>query len=209
MKRSLKELFEQTSWLDWKGKDVEVASIQFDSRKIKSGDVFVAVPGTQVDGHMFIDKAIEQGATGVILERYPEKMKEGVTYVKVTNSAEVLSHIASAYYDHPSRQIKLVGVTGTNGKTTTVTLLYDLFQGLGYKCGLLSTVENKIDREVRAASHTTPDAVAVNQLLADIVDAQCDYAFMEVSSHAVDQKRTSGLYFSGGVFTNMSHDHLD
>ena len=187
----------------------DLENIQFDSRRIGPNDVFVAVRGTQTDGHRYITTAIERGATTVVAEELPEAFPEHVTYVQVENSAAVLGQMAAAYYDQPSRELKLVGVTGTNGKTTTTTLLHDLFSGLGYKAGLLSTVENRIGRRVIKSTHTTPDALAINGLLRDMADAGCDYAFMEVSSHAVHQHRTTGLHFTGGVFTNITHDHLD
>jgi UDP-N-acetylmuramoyl-L-alanyl-D-glutamate--2,6-diaminopimelate ligase len=187
----------------------EIGGIAFDSRKIKMGEVFVAVRGHQVDGHQFIDNAIENGAQAVICELPPPAKANGPAWVQVADSAQALGLLAAAYHRHPSRKLRLVGVTGTNGKTTTVTLLYRLFTRLGYGCGLLSTVENRIGAAPAPATHTTPDAVAINGLLADMVDAGCDYAFMEVSSHAIDQRRIAGLQFAGGVFTNITHDHLD
>lgn len=187
----------------------EIQKIEFDSRKIKAGDLFVAVPGTRVDGHMFIDKAIDKGAIAVVCEKLPAKLHPEVDYLQVEDSARVLGLLASNYYGKPATRLKLVGVTGTNGKTTTVTLLFDLFRALGYKCGLLSTIENRINDQKITATHTTPDPLAINDLLKTMVEASCDYAFMEVSSHAMDQKRVSGLEFAGGIFTNMSHDHLD
>ena len=189
--------------------EIEVQRIDFDSRKIETNSLFVAIKGGQVDGHQFIEKAIQNGAIAIIAERLPEKLEAHLTYIRVSDSAEALARLASTFYEHPSQQLKLVGVTGTNGKTTSVTLLHDLFTELGYKCGLLSTIENKIGAQIVAATHTTPDAVSINALLADMVESGCDYAFMEVSSHAVDQKRVAALNFAGGIFTNMSHDHLD
>ncbi len=190
-------------------RDQVIQNIRFDSRKIERGDLFVAIPGTQVDGHMFIEKAIEKGAKAVVLQREEENIPADVTVIKVEDSADCLGHMADRFYGRPSTRLKLIGVTGTNGKTTTVTLLYDLFRTLGYKCGLLSTVENRINDQVVSATHTTPDPLQTNQLLSEMVEAACDYAFMEVSSHAVHQKRITGLHFEGGVFTNISHDHLD
>ncbi len=186
-----------------------IQSIQFDSRKIKKDDLFVAVKGTQVDGHQFIENAVGKGATIVVAETLPQELNPNCTYVQVEDSAKVLGVIAAGFYNNPSRKLKLVGVTGTNGKTSTVTLLYKLFSALGYQVGLLSTVENRIGDQVVEATHTTPDAVQLNELLDKMVNEGCSHVFMEVSSHALAQERTAGLYFTGGVFTNMSHDHLD
>ncbi len=189
--------------------NVAVSSLTFDSRKVKKDSLFVAVRGTAVDGHNFISQAIETGAIAIICEELPENKVESITYVKVKNAAHALGIIASNFYDNPSQKLKLVGVTGTNGKTTTVTLLYNLFKSLGYTVGLLSTVKNKIHNEELAATHTTPDAIALNELLSQMVDKGCQFAFMEVSSHAIAQHRVSGITFAGGVFTNITHDHLD
>ncbi len=189
--------------------DQPLQNVRFDSRKIKDGDLFVAIPGTQFDGHMFIEKAIEKGATAVIAEQMPSALSEKVCFIQVADSAHCLGYLAHQFYGRPSENLRLVGVTGTNGKTTTVNLLYDLFRTLGYKCGMLSTIENKINDEVFTATHTTPDPLQINEMLREMVDQSCDFAFMEVSSHAVDQKRIAGLHFAGGIFTNMSHDHLD
>ncbi len=186
-----------------------IEKVDFDSRAVAPGSLFVAVRGTQVDGHTFIDKAIAQGASAVIAEQLPEQRKETVSYIQVADSAEALGLVASRFFGQPSKQLKLVGVTGTNGKTTTVTLLHELFTALGYKAGLLSTVRNKIGETPLEATHTTPDAVSINALLFDMVEAGCDYAFIEVSSHAAHQRRIAGLHFAGGIFTNISHDHLD
>lgn len=191
------------------GVERAVGGIQFDSRQTKPDDVFVAVSGVHVDGHQFIHQAIANGATTIICEKLPEDLNETTTYVVVSDSAEALGLTASAFYDYPSRKLKLVGVTGTNGKTTVATLLYTLHQKLGWVSGLLSTVENRIGDVAFPATHTTPDAVQLNALLAQMADAGCDYCFMEVSSHAVDQKRTAGLEFAGGIFTNITHEHLD
>lgn len=187
----------------------EVKQIDFDSRKVGPGSVFVAIRGAQVDGHDYIGRAVEQGAVAIVAEQLPQERLPGIAYIQVADSATALGRMASLFYGQPSRKLKLVGVTGTNGKTTTATLLYDLFTALGYKAGLLSTVCNKIGRESLPAAYTTPDAVAIQALLRDMVDAGCDYAFMEVSSHAAHQKRIEGLHFAGGIFTNITHDHLD
>ncbi|UZD21076.1 UDP-N-acetylmuramoyl-L-alanyl-D-glutamate--2,6-diaminopimelate ligase [Algoriphagus halophytocola] len=189
--------------------EVEVKDIVFDSRKVSEGSAFVAVPGTQVDGHDFIDKALELGATSVICEKLPHALNEGITYVQVVNSAKALGIMASNYFGNPSEQIQVVAITGTNGKTTTATLLHQLFMRMGYSTGLLSTVENKINEQVIPATHTTPDAVAVQALLRQMVDEGCTHCFMEASSHAIVQERIAGLKLAGAVFTNITHDHLD
>jgi UDP-N-acetylmuramoyl-L-alanyl-D-glutamate--2,6-diaminopimelate ligase len=186
-----------------------VEQICFDSRKAEKLSAFVAVKGTQVDGHAFIDQVIDRGTKIIVCEVLPEALRAGVTYVKVKNSAEALGVMASNYFDNPSSKIKLVGVTGTNGKTTVVTLLHRLFKAKGYKVGLLSTVVNLIGIKEVAATHTTPDPVQLNALLAQMVDEGCKYCFMEVSSHAIEQRRIAGLMFAGAVFTNITHDHLD
>jgi UDP-N-acetylmuramoyl-L-alanyl-D-glutamate--2,6-diaminopimelate ligase len=186
-----------------------IAKIIFDSRKAEKDCLFVAVRGTQVDGHNFISQVIEKGATAIICEEIPQNTEGGVTYVKVKDSALVLGLIASNFYNNPSKKLKLIGVTGTNGKTTTATLLYDLFTGLGYKCGLISTVEYRIAGRVVPSTHTTPDQIALNSFINDMVIEGCDYAFMEVSSHAIHQNRVAGLHFVGGLFSNITHDHLD
>lgn len=186
-----------------------VGGVFADSRKVGKGSVFVAVRGTLTDGHSYIPKAVERGALAVVCEVLPAERAEGVCYVQVSDSSRALAAIACAYYGHPSGKLKLVGVTGTNGKTTTVTLLYRLFTGLGYKCGLLSTVENRVGNQVLESTHTTPDALSLNALLHDMADAGCTYVFMEVSSHALHQNRVHGIRFEGGVFTNITHDHLD
>jgi len=183
--------------------------LNFDSRKVKQGDVFVAVRGTQVDGHKFIEKAIKQGAKVIVCEELPVSCSESVTYVLVENSAKALALMASNLFYNPSRELELVGVTGTNGKTTTTTLLFDLFKSMGFKTGLLSTIENRINDEIIPATHTTPDPIALNRMLRKMVESGCEYVFMEVSSHAIHQHRVTGLSFAGGVFTNLSHDHLD
>ena len=189
--------------------NVEITGVNIDSRRIATGHLFVAMRGTQVDGHRFITKATEQGAAAVLCEELPEVLSEGVTYVKVPSTEDVVGHVATAFYGNPSEKLKLVGATGTNGKTTIATLLYNMFRKLGYKCGLLSTVCNYIEEEVVPADHTTPDPIELNRLLAQMVDAGCQYVFMECSSHAIAQKRIGGLKFSVGIFTNLTRDHLD
>lgn len=189
--------------------DVEISAIVFDSRKVVPGCLFVAVRGTQVDGHDYIQKAIEQGAVAVICEELPGHTAAEVDFLMVKDSAVALGIVSSNFYDNPSKKLKLVGVTGTNGKTTIATLLYQLFRDLGYKCGLLSTVENQVNGKVIPSTHTTPDQVELNRLLDEMVNQGCDYCFMEVSSHAVAQHRIDGLSFTGGIFTNLTHDHLD
>ncbi len=188
---------------------INIRDVQLDSRRVKPGALFVAVKGAQSDGHQFIDKAVENGAQAVICEAMPAELKQGVVYVQVENSAAAAGWIAHNFFDQPSEHLKLVGVTGTNGKTTIATLLFKLFTSLGYKCGLLSTVENHIGNTVLPATHTTPDAVSLNRLLKQMVDATCTHVFMEVSSHALHQHRVTGLKFAGGVFSNITHDHLD
>ena len=190
-------------------KDLDIADVSFDSRKVIEGTLFFAVKGTQSDGHDYIDMAVEKGAKAIVCERLPKSLNENVTYIRVANSAYVLGMSASNFYGNPSKSLKLTGVTGTNGKTTIATLLYRLFTEAGYACGLLSTIENIIDREVIPATHTTPDPIELNALLRKMVDRGCEYAFMEVSSHAIDQNRIAGLHFAGGIFTNLTHDHLD
>jgi UDP-N-acetylmuramoyl-L-alanyl-D-glutamate--2,6-diaminopimelate ligase len=189
--------------------NLSVSDVQIDSRKVQKGSLFVAVKGVAVDGHQFIEKAIGLGAVAVVCEEMPAERVPGVTYVQTSNSAETAGILAHNFYGQPSQNIRLVGVTGTNGKTTIATLLYKLFSALGYKCGLISTVENQVAGKVIAATHTTPDAVSLNALLAQMVDEGCSHAFMEVSSHAVHQRRIAGLEFTGGIFSNISHDHLD
>ncbi|MDX1943570.1 MAG: UDP-N-acetylmuramoyl-L-alanyl-D-glutamate--2,6-diaminopimelate ligase [Saprospiraceae bacterium] len=208
--KNLQDILTNVSVLEIKGEqNPKVNKLTLDSRRAEQGSLFAALRGYQTDGHQFIDKAIANGATVILLETLPGNLDSSVTYVQVAKSAEALGWMASNFYNHPSEKLKLVGATGTNGKTTTVTLLYNLFQALGYKCGLLSTVENRIGQQVLTATHTTPDSIAINALLADMVEAGCDYAFMEVSSHAAEQHRISGLQFAGAIFTNISHDHLD
>lgn len=186
-----------------------VSELVFDSRKAKTGTVFVAMRGTNVDGHSFISQVIDAGCNMVVCEVLPEQQPNNITFVQVANSAETLGRMASAFYDHPSKQLKLVGVTGTNGKTTTATLLYHMVMELGHKAGLFSTVCNYIGHQAVAATHTTPDAVTLNKLMHEMVLAGCDYCFMEVSSHALHQYRVAGQQFKGALFTNITHDHLD
>lgn len=189
--------------------DMPIENIQFDSRKVEAGSLFVATKGTAADGHQYITTAIEKGAVAVVCEDLPADQTPNLTYIKVENSSDALGKMASAWYGFPSSKMTLVGVTGTNGKTTIATLLYQLFRKLGHKSGLLSTVCNYVDEVAVEATHTTPDALALNELLAQMVDAGCEYAFMEVSSHSVDQRRIAGLQFDGGVFTNITRDHID
>ncbi|MBL0330330.1 MAG: UDP-N-acetylmuramoyl-L-alanyl-D-glutamate--2,6-diaminopimelate ligase [Bacteroidetes bacterium] len=189
--------------------NVAITALTFDSRKIEKDSLFVAVKGTQNDGHVFINDVIAKGAIAILCEVLPFEINEKITYVKVNDTSAALGIVASNFYDTPSEKIKLVGVTGTNGKTTTVTLLFNLFKKLGYKVGLLSTVKNQINNDVLSSTHTTPDAIQLNALLRQMVDKGCTHCFMEVSSHAVVQNRIAGIVFTGGVFTNITHDHLD
>ena len=189
--------------------DVEIQGVNIDSRKIEDGHLFVAIKGTQTDGHRFIPKALELGATAVLCEDMPETCQEGVTYVQVPSTEDAVGPVATVFYGEPSQTLKLVGVTGTNGKTTIATLLYNMFRKFGHKCGLLSTVCNYIEGEPIPADHTTPDPIELNKLLHQMVEAGCEYAFMECSSHAIAQKRIGGLKFTGGLFTNLTRDHLD
>ncbi|CAL2059177.1 UDP-N-acetylmuramoyl-L-alanyl-D-glutamate--2,6-diaminopimelate ligase [Tenacibaculum sp. 190524A05c] len=189
--------------------NIKVNEIHFDSRKVSENDVFIALKGVTVDGHDFIDKALSNNAVAVVCEKVPEERKQGVTYVEVSDSSEALAMMSSNYYDNPSKKIKLVGVTGTNGKTTITTLLYQLFMNLGRRVGLLSTVKIMINNSEFKATHTTPDSLTINKYLSQMVDEGVEYCFMEVSSHGIHQNRTLGLDFVGGVFTNLSHDHLD
>ncbi len=206
----LQEVLYKTSMQSVAGAtEIDIAGISIDSRNVQSGHVFVALKGVAVDGHQFIAKAIQTGAVAIVCEVLPDNIESAVTYIQVENSAVAAGIIAHNFYGRPSAHLKLVGVTGTNGKTTVATLLYQLFSGLGYKCGLLSTVQNHIGSKVVVATHTTPDAVQLNQLLGQMAEEGCSYVFMEVSSHAINQHRVEGLEFAGGIFTNISHDHLD
>ncbi len=189
--------------------DIDITGVNIDSRRIGKGHLFVAMVGTQVDGHQFIPKAIAQGAAAILCERLPEETSEGVTYVQVDSTEDAVGKVATLFYGDPSRHLKLVGVTGTNGKTTIATLLYNMFRKMGHKCGLLSTVCNYIEDEAIPTEHTTPDPIELNALLSRMVEAGCEYAFMECSSHAIAQKRIGGLRFAGGIFTNLTRDHLD
>ena len=189
--------------------ELSVADVQTDSRRVSKGSVFIAIKGVHVDGHQFIDLVIEKGAAAIVCEVMPSRFIDQITYVAVENSALAAGIIAHNFYGQPSERLKLVGVTGTNGKTTVATLLYKLFESLGHKSGLLSTVKNEISGTVIPATHTTPDAISLNALLNQMVEAGCTHAFMETSSHAIHQHRIAGLQFAGGIFTNITHDHLD
>jgi len=204
------ELLKYVKPLDVVG-DVEtdITGVDIDSRKVGKGHLFVAIKGTQTDGHRFIPKAIDQGASAVLCEALPEERLQSVVYIQVSSTEEAVGHVATVFYGEPSKHLKLVGVTGTNGKTTIATLLYNMFRKFGHKCGLLSTVCNYIEDEAVPADHTTPDPIELNRLLAKMVEAGCEYAFMECSSHAISQKRIGGLQFVGGLFTNLTRDHLD
>ena len=208
--KNLNEILSGLSGLEVSGfTDIPVAGVAFDSRKVKPGFLFVAVPGTQVDGHQFIDSAIADGAVAIVCETMPEKPSPDVTWIQCENSALTLGEVASRFFGEPSAQMKVVGVTGTNGKTTIATLLYQLFGMLGYKTGLLSTICNYVDDKKRPSTHTTPDPVQIHELMAEMVAVGCSYCFMEVSSHAIHQQRIAGIQFDGGIFTNLTHDHLD
>ena len=187
----------------------EIKDIQLDSRRVSEKSCFIAIKGNLQDGHAYIDAAIQKGATAIIAEELPEVKKEAVTYVQVENSAAAAGYIANNFYGNPSSKMKVTGVTGTNGKTTIATLLFKLFSALGYKCGLLSTVQNQIGENIIPASHTTPDAISINALMRQMLEAGCTHVFMECSSHAIHQHRITGLHFSGALFSNITHDHLD
>jgi UDP-N-acetylmuramoyl-L-alanyl-D-glutamate--2,6-diaminopimelate ligase len=189
--------------------EIVVDKIEFDSRKVQENDVFVAIRGTVSNGHDFIEKAINLGAVAIVCDTLPEIIVTGITYIQVKDTNSALAYLATNYYDNPSSKLKLVGITGTNGKTTIASLLYQLFKKAGYKVGLLSTVKIMVDDVEHKATHTTPDSLTINYYLNEMIEVGCDYCFMEVSSHGVHQKRTEGLQFAGGVFTNLSHDHLD
>ena len=189
--------------------DPQIGALEYDSRKVKAGDCFFAVRGTQSDGHNYIASAIESGAVAVVCQELPQQLNEGVSYIVVEDSNKAMADMAAAFYDYPSEELELVGVTGTNGKTTVATLLCDLFQLLGHKAGLISTVVYRVGEREIASTHTTPDAIRLNAMLREMVDEGCDYCFMEVSSHSVVQERIRGLQFAGGIFTNLTHDHLD
>jgi UDP-N-acetylmuramoyl-L-alanyl-D-glutamate--2,6-diaminopimelate ligase len=189
--------------------DVAIEKMEFDSRKVSENDVFIAIRGTISDGHEFIETAINKGAITIICDVFPKIIVTGVTYIKVNDTNKAMAFMAANYFDNPSQKLKLIGITGTNGKTTIASLLFQLFQKAGYKTGLLSTVKIVVDTNEYKATHTTPDSISINYYLNEMVNAGVDYCFMEVSSHGIHQKRTEGLHFSGGVFTNLSHDHLD
>lgn len=208
--KQLKDLLYKAGIEEIKGNtNVVINAICFNSSLVKTGDLFIAVNGTKTDGHQFISSAIQQGAVAVVCEKFPDALIDNVNYIRVKSSAVALAHISVNYFDNASSKLKLIGVTGTNGKTTSVTLLYNLFSKLGYKCGLISTVQNKINQRVVDATHTTPDPIQLNKLLSEMVYEECEYCFMEVSSHAVVQERITGLTFEAGIFTNITHDHLD
>lgn len=189
--------------------ECDIKGVNIDSRKVADGHLFIAMRGTQVDGHKFIPKAEELGAAAILCEQLPEERKQGVTYVQVADTEDVVGQVATTFYGNPTSKLKLVGVTGTNGKTTIATLLYNMFRKMGHKCGLLSTVCNYVEGEAYPTDHTTPDPIELNELLGKMADAGCEYAFMECSSHAIAQKRIGGLTFAGGIFTNLTRDHLD
>lgn len=208
--KSLNEILKNIKYLQVVGPtSMQINEIQFDSRKLAKNDLFVAVSGTQNDGHQFIDAAIKLGARCIVCEQMPHVLNKETCYIQVKNSAHTLGLLASAFYNFPSKKLKLVGITGTNGKTSTVTMLFNLFRSLGYSVGLLSTVVNKINEKEIASTHTTPDPLQLNALLAQMVEAGCEYCFIEVSSHAIVQERIAGLQFTGAVFSNITHDHLD
>ncbi len=188
---------------------IDLTGVNIDSRKIEKGHLFIAMRGTQVDGHKFIDKAIEQGAVAILCEEMPQEKRNNITYIQVDSTEDVVGKVSTIFHGDPSRKLKLIGVTGTNGKTTIATLLYKMFRAMGHKCGLLSTVCNYIEDKELSTSHTTPDAIELNELLESMVSAGCEYVFMECSSHAISQKRIGGLHFTAGIFTNLTRDHLD
>ncbi|UAY51647.1 UDP-N-acetylmuramoyl-L-alanyl-D-glutamate--2,6-diaminopimelate ligase [Ferruginibacter albus] len=188
---------------------IEIRDLQIDSRKVSTGSCFIAIKGHAADGHQFIEKAIENGAIGIICETLPATIKNNITYIEVENSAIAAGVVSHNFFEEPTFKLKLIGVTGTNGKTTIATLLWKLFSALGYKCGLMSTVQNQIGDVVLPATHTTPDAVSINALLKQMLDSGCEYVFMECSSHAIHQHRIAGLHFAGALFSNITHDHLD
>ena len=206
----LKELLKDIKLINIIGNDdVDITGVDIDSRRVEKAHLFVAMKGTQVDGHKFIPKAEEQGASAILCEELPSTVNPEITYIVVSSTEDSVGKVATCFYGNPSKKLKLVGVTGTNGKTTIATLLYNMFRKMGHKCGLLSTVCNYIEGEALPTNHTTPDAIELNQLLAKMVKAGCEYVFMECSSHAIAQKRIGGLKFTGGIFTNLTRDHLD
>ena len=206
----LEEILKGINVVETKGDiNKDITGIHMDSRKIMSGDLFVAVKGTQVDGHAYIEKASEKGAIAIVCETLPEHLESNITYIQVADTEECVGKLATTFYGNPTEKLELIGVTGTNGKTTIATLLYNMFRKFGYKVGLISTVCNYIDEEAIPTEHTTPDPITLNKLLGRMADEGCKYAFMEVSSHSVAQKRIGGLKFAGGIFTNLTRDHLD
>jgi UDP-N-acetylmuramoyl-L-alanyl-D-glutamate--2,6-diaminopimelate ligase len=208
--KTLQQLLVQLKPLQVAGSlELSIGAIEIDSRKVKVGTAFIAITGVQTDGHAYINKAIELGAVAIVCETMPAELVDGIVYVKVANTQEAAARMAVELYNHPSAQVKLVGVTGTNGKTTIATILFKLFRQLGYKCGLISTVQNQIDDAIIPATHTTPDAISLNALLQQMVNEGCSYVFMECSSHAIHQHRITGLQFAGALFSNITHDHLD
>lgn len=208
--RKLKDILTNVELLhEVENMEIDITSIEFDSRKCRTGSMFVAIKGTQVDGQDYISQAVNGGASVVVCEKLPAPKFDGVQFLLVNNAAETLGKIASSFFRNPSSELKLIGVTGTNGKTTIVNLLFETVRRLGYKAGLLSTIENKIEDTIINSTHTTPDPIQINQLMNQMVEAGCEYCFMEVSSHSIDQERISGLEFDGAVFTNITHDHLD
>ncbi len=209
MAKKLEHIIQEIPCVITGKQDILINNIVFDSRKVKPGDLFVAQRGSHVDGHKYIEGAIKDGATAILCEVMPEKHAENITFIRVVNSSEALGIAAANFFDNPTRQLKLVGVTGTNGKTSIATLLYRMLTQFGHKAGLLSTVRNMVSQKEIAATHTTPDSIAIQSLMRQMVDEGCTYAFMEVSSHSIDQKRIAGLEFDGAIFTNLTHDHLD
>ncbi len=208
--KSLQELIKEIVMIDTKGDfDISISSLSLNSQTVQAGSLFIALVGRLLDGHTYIDRAIEHGAHVIVHQKDLEEYKEGVTYIKVADSHDAVGKLASAFYDYPSEKLKLVGVTGTNGKTTITTLLHQLFRNLGHRVGMMGTIVNKVNDTLMDAERTTPDSITLNKLLKQMVDEGCDYCFMEVSSHAVVEKRISGLFFTGGVFTNLTQDHLD
>ena len=208
--KNVKQLIQKIARVKVFGNEnVSVLHLTYDSRNVGEGSMFFAVKGTQVDGHNFIEEVISKGVAAIVCEVLPTNLNESVTYIKVDNSTEAMAFIAAEFYDHPSQKLKIIAVTGTNGKTTVATLLFKLFRSFGHHVGLLSTVQNQIDEDIIPATHTTPDSIKINELLEKMVERGCEYCFMEASSHAIDQNRVKGLHFDGVIFTNLTHDHLD
>ena len=207
--KQLHDLLDDVRALEIKGANPTITALEYDSRRVESGSCFFAVRGTASDGHNFIPAAIERGAAAIVCQELPAEINDTVTYVVVEDTNVAMAAMAASFYDHPTLELKLVGVTGTNGKTTTATLLYDMFMAMGYKAGLISTVIYRIGERSVASTHTTPDAIRLNAMMREMVDEGCDYCFMEVSSHAAAQHRIEGLHFAGALFSNLTHDHLD